>query len=76
MISPNEVDASTIVHEQLRVGFGPFIGVPCSVAAPLVIWCGRNAHAAYITANDEGKAVAMATGSYFGSKQPAVMLCA
>ena len=46
--------------ELKRLGFSDFVGVPCSYLAPLINWAiNENA---FIMANNEGEAVAIASG--------------
>lgn len=68
------IDATTMMHELIDAGFGPFIAVPCSFLAPLVTWCEREAPDLYVAANNEGEAVAMATGGYLAGKRAVVMI--
>lgn len=68
------IDAESVMHGLIDAGFGPFFGVPCSFLAPLVTWCERNAPESYVAANNEGEAVAMATGGYLAGRRPVVMI--
>lgn len=54
-------------------GFGPFFGVPCSFLKPFINYVIDRDDLDYITANNEGEAIAMAAGAYLAGKKPVVM---
>lgn len=68
------LDAAVVIRELTAGGYGPFVGVPCSFLAPIITWCERNAPERYLAANNEGEAVAIATGLYLAGARPVVML--
>ncbi|MCC8251541.1 phosphonopyruvate decarboxylase [Saccharothrix luteola] len=74
MTDQASIDAGSVMRTLVEAGFGPFFGVPCSFLAPLVTWCEQNAPEAYVAANNEGEAVAMAAGSYLAGRRPVVLI--
>jgi len=54
-------------------GFGPYVGVPCSFLKPLINYTIDREDIEYIAANNEGEAVAIASGAYLAGKHPVVM---
>ena len=68
------LDAGVAVRGLLDCGFGPFIGVPCSHLGPIVSWCECREPGLYVTANNEGEAVAIAAGAQLAGRSPVVML--
>jgi len=54
-------------------GFGPYIGVPCSFLKPLINYLIDRGDVEYIAANNEGEAIAIASGAYLAGKRPVVM---
>ena len=57
----------------IKKGFGPYIGVPCSFLKPLINYTIDREEIEYIAANNEGEAVAIASGAYLAGKRPVVM---
>ena len=55
-------------------GFGPYIGVPCSFLKPFINYTIDREDIRYIAANNEGEAIAIASGAYLAGKCPVVML--
>src|SRR5262249_14887119 len=65
------VRADTFLHALRARGFGPIVGVPCSFLTGLINTAmGR---AGYLAANNEGEAVAIATGAALAGRKPVVM---
>lgn len=56
-----------------RQGFEPFIGVPCSFLKPFINYVIDRDDLDYIAANNEGEAIALATGAYLAGRKPVVM---
>jgi phosphonopyruvate decarboxylase len=54
-------------------GFGPFIGVPCSFLKPFINYVIEHNGSEYIAANNEGEAVAIASGAWLAGRKPVVM---
>jgi len=54
-------------------GFEPFIGVPCSILSPVIKCAIDMPDLQYITANNEGEALAIAGGAYLAGRLPVVM---
>ncbi|GLZ29246.1 thiamine pyrophosphate enzyme [Lentzea sp. NBRC 105346] len=68
------VDPAVLVDALLDNGFGPFTGVPCSFLGP-VISCLEDRHTGtYVTAANEGEAVAIAAGTRLAGRRPVVIL--
>jgi phosphonopyruvate decarboxylase len=53
--------------------FGPFVGVPCSFLKPFINYVIENNSSEYIAANNEGEAVAIASGAWLAGRKPVVM---
>lgn len=53
-------------------GFGPFVGVPCSVLVPFLEILDRNREALIVTS--EGEAMGVASGLYLAGKKPVVFM--
>jgi phosphonopyruvate decarboxylase len=65
-------DATEMVAALLRHGFSPFVGVPCSLLAPLFSdLAGRGA---LTMATEEGETVGMAAGMYLAGRKPVVLM--
>ena len=65
-------DASEMVEALLRHGFSSFVGVPCSLLAPLFSeLAGRGA---MTLATEEGEAVGMAAGMALAGRKPVVLM--
>jgi phosphonopyruvate decarboxylase len=65
-------DATEVVAALLRHGFSPFVGVPCSLLAPLFSdLAGRGA---LTMATEEGEAVAVAAGMHLAGRKPVVLM--
>lgn len=67
------VPASDIVDHLKSKGLGPFIGVPCSYLQPLISCLTDSLTGDYIAANNEGEAIALATGAFLSGRRPVVM---
>ena len=65
-------DATAMVAALLRHGFGPFVGVPCSLLAPL--FADLAARGALTVATEEGEAVGMAAGMCLAGGKPVVLM--
>ena len=68
------VSSSKFIDLMTEKGFGPYIGVPCSFLKPLINYIIDREDVEYIAANNEGEAVAIASGAYLAGKRPVVML--
>ena len=65
-------DASAMVEALLRHGFSSFVGVPCSLLAPLFsVLADRGA---LTLATEEGEAVGMAAGMVLAGRKPVVLM--
>ncbi|MFQ6041273.1 MAG: phosphonopyruvate decarboxylase [Candidatus Poribacteria bacterium] len=67
------VSSSKFINLMTEKGFGPYIGVPCSFLKPLINYIIDREDVEYIAANNEGEAVAIASGAYLAGKRPVVM---
>jgi phosphonopyruvate decarboxylase len=56
-----------------RHKFGPYVGVPCSFLKPFINYVIDHYAGEYITANNEGEAIALASGAYLAGRRPVVM---
>jgi phosphonopyruvate decarboxylase len=54
-------------------GLGPFTGVPCSFLKPFINYVIDNNASEYIAANNEGEAIAIASGAWLAGRHPVVM---
>lgn len=54
--------------------FGPLVGVPCSILKPLINYAKNAESLEYIPVNNEGEAVAFASGAYLAGKTPVVLM--
>ena len=68
------LQAAEFLRSMHQHGFGPFLGVPCSFLKPLINSVIGAGGAGYIAANNEGEAVAIASGAWLAGRKPAVML--
>jgi phosphonopyruvate decarboxylase len=66
------IDASEMVAVFLRQGLGPFVGVPCSLLAPL--FSDLAVRGAMTMATEEGEAIGMAAGMYLAGRKPVVLM--
>jgi phosphonopyruvate decarboxylase len=55
-------------------GFGPFTGVPCSFLGPVISYLQHERPDRYLTAANEGEAVAIAAGARLSGQHPVVIL--
>ena len=67
------VTTSKFIDLMTEKDFGPYIGVPCSFLKPLINYIIDREYVEYIAANNEGEAVAIASGAYMAGKRPVVM---
>ena len=74
MMEVTLVTLSEFTNLMTEKGFGPYIGVPCSFLKPLINYIIDREDVEYIAANNEGEAVAIASGAYLAGKRPVVML--
>jgi phosphonopyruvate decarboxylase len=74
MTRETSLAASELMEAFEQRGLGPFVGVPCSFLAPLIDYLADHRPAEYLTANNEGEAIAIAAGFYLGGRTPVVML--
>jgi phosphonopyruvate decarboxylase len=66
------IDAADMVADLIRRGFGPFVGVPCSLLAPLFSdLAGRGA---MLMATEEGEAIGLAAGMWLAGAKPVVLM--
>jgi phosphonopyruvate decarboxylase len=68
------LEAGPVIRALLDRGFGPFVGVPCSMLGPLIAWCEEHEPDAYLPANNEGEAVSIAAGAHLAGRRPVVMI--
>ncbi len=67
------VSSNKFINLMIKKGFGPYIGVPCSFLKPLINYTIDREDIEYIAANNEGEALAIASGAYLAGKRPVVM---
>jgi phosphonopyruvate decarboxylase len=65
------IEASALVAALAHEGCGPFVGVPCSLLAPLFA---ELSDGRVLIATDEGEAVGIAAGLYLAGRQPVVLM--
>jgi phosphonopyruvate decarboxylase len=65
--------ASSIVNYFSQLGFGPYIGVPCSFLKPLLNYLIDHCPEEYLAVNNEGEAIAVASGAYLAGRRPVVL---
>ncbi|MEW2592234.1 phosphonopyruvate decarboxylase [Micromonospora aurantiaca] len=68
------LEAGDVIRALLDRGFGPFVGVPCSMLGPMITWFEEYAPDLYLPANNEGEAVAIAVGAQLAGRRPVVMI--
>ena len=68
------IPAGSFIKSAADLGYGPFLGVPCSVLNPLINAAICDPSLTYMTVNNEGEAVAIAAGAYLAGKTPVVLL--
>jgi phosphonopyruvate decarboxylase len=66
------IDAAEMVVSLGRQGFGPFVGVPCSILSSL--FSALAVRGAVVTATEEGEAVGMAAGMGLAGGRPVVLM--
>lgn len=67
------ISSKAVIDHLNQHGFGPFLGVPCSFLSPFINYVIDRDDLDYLAANNEGEAIAMATGAYLAGKKPVVM---
>ncbi len=68
------VDPVACVEALTARGFGPFVGVPCSLLRPFIDAVIDDDSLTYIAATNEGEALAIAAGAQLAGRRPVVML--
>jgi phosphonopyruvate decarboxylase len=68
------LSAARVMAYLAERGFGPYVGVPCSFLSPLINCIVEHNPQDYLTANNEGEAVAIASGAYLAGRRPVVIL--
>ena len=68
------VSSHKFINTMAQKGFGPYIGVPCSFLKPFINYTIDREDCEYIAVNNEGEAIAIASGAYLAGKRPVVML--
>jgi phosphonopyruvate decarboxylase len=65
--------AAEVVNYLNQHGLGPYVGVPCSFLKPLINHLIDHAPGEYLPVNNEGEAIAIASGAYLAGRRPVVM---
>jgi phosphonopyruvate decarboxylase len=68
------VKAKDLIDGMVQQGMGPFTGVPCSVLKDAINYIEMRHSECYLTANNEGEALAIASGMYLAGKRPVVLM--
>lgn len=55
-------------------GWGPYIGVPCSILRPLISYLEADSSSTYIAATSEGEAMGIAAGWTLAGHQPVILM--
>lgn len=66
--------ADTLLECLNNRGFGPFVGVPCSLLGRLIMQLSAGGGANYLPVNNEGEAVAIAAGACLANRKPVVLM--
>ena len=66
--------AKDLIDGMVQQGMGPFTGVPCSVLKDAINYIKMRHSECYLTANNEGEALAIASGMYLAGKRPVVLM--
>jgi phosphonopyruvate decarboxylase len=67
------LSAGSVVDYLEQHKFGPYIGVPCSFLKPLINYLIDNRPGEYLAVNNEGEAIAVASGAYLAGRKPIVI---
>ena len=67
------LSAAAVVNHLDHHKFGPYIGVPCSFLKPLINYLIDYRPGEYLAVNNEGEAIAVASGAYLAGRKPVVM---
>ena len=67
------LSASEVVNDLKERKLGPYIGVPCSFLKPLINHLIDHEPGEYLAVNNEGEAIAVASGAYLAGRSPVVM---
>lgn len=67
------LSAADVVNNLDHHRFGPYIGVPCSFLKPLINYLIDYRPGEYLPVNNEGEAIAVASGAYLAGRKPVVM---
>ncbi|MER8235563.1 phosphonopyruvate decarboxylase [Streptomyces sp. NPDC094049] len=73
-LADGPLDSATVAQAMLDAGFGPFAGVPCSFLGPLISVLQAEHPGSYLTAANEGEAVAIAAGAVLTGRRAVVVL--
>ena len=68
------IDSELFIQEAKSYGFSTYAGVPCSFLKSFINYINDSSEIDYIPAANEGDAIAIAAGIYFGGKYSVVML--
>jgi phosphonopyruvate decarboxylase len=68
------LDPVTVTRGLLDEGFGPFLGVPCSVLGPMITVLQSGYPDEYLITANEGEAVAIAAGAHLAGRRPVVLM--
>ena len=63
-----------LIEALIQNNMKPFIGVPCSLLKNAINFLNHNYPDLYVTANNEGEALAIATGMSLANNRPVVMM--
>ncbi len=67
------IHPSTIINKARARGADLYTGVPCSFLKPLINYVIDSPEVNYVPLNNEGEAIAFASGAYFTGQRPVVM---
>ncbi|MBC8373128.1 MAG: phosphonopyruvate decarboxylase [Planctomycetes bacterium] len=68
------ISARDFVDGLTGLGYGPFVGVPCSILTPVINYVLAEPGAPYYAAADEGSAMGIAAGMALADNKPVVMM--
>jgi phosphonopyruvate decarboxylase len=68
------LDPAAFVELLKQRDFGPYVGVPCSLLAPIIDYVVERDEHEYLAVNNEGEAVALASGASLAGRRPVVLL--
>src|SRR5689334_22564799 len=74
MTSPDMLRAEEFVERARDMGYDWYAGVPCSILTPFINYAIGDSDLTYVSAANEGDALAAAAGAFVGGRRPVVMM--